>query len=99
MPGDQFQKPDVYGVGPRLPVAARQSSARAWHDRHLQPLVLRRSAGAARASRTVGAREAAEASQAQGAVGAALPGDERLRALPGRQWLRNPQILPAPVEG
>jgi polyphosphate kinase 2 (PPK2 family) len=77
----------------------QQRMPRPGRDRHLQPLALRGGARGPRASREPSAGEDALGRQGQERVAAALPGDQRLGALPGRQRHEDREALPQPLQG
>ena len=87
------------GARPRLPVALCPPAARAWRYRDLQPVPLRGGSGRARAPGEPRPAEAAEGVEGQGRVGAPLPGDQRLGALPDRQRIQGGEDVPEPVQG
>ncbi len=82
--GDRLQGALGGGTRPRLSVALRPPPARARRHRDLQPVALRGGPGGAGAPGESGSPAAARRSQGQGGLGAALPGDQRLGALPDR---------------
>ena len=83
------------GSEPRLPVALPAPAARARPHRDLQPVPLRGSPGRARAPGSARPRAAARRATGEPLLGAALPGDQRLGALPDRQRHPHRQGLPA----
>ena len=94
--GPQLQDPLVGGARPRLPLALPATPARARPHRHLQPLALRGGPRRARPPTDPAGPEAAAVVQAGRRLEAALPGDQRLGALPDRQRLPLREDLPEP---
>ena len=77
-----------------------RAAARARRHRDLQPVALRGGPRRPRAPRGPGPAAAARGRrQGKDALGAPLPGDQRLGALPDRQRVQGGQALPEPVEG
>ncbi len=83
----------------RLPVALCPPAARARTHRHLQPLVLRRGSRRPCPSPDPRPPEAARPLQAARHLGAPVPRDQRLGALPDRPGLPDRQAVPQPLEG
>ena len=77
-----FKQPSSRRTRPRLPVALRQAPSRTGPDRHLQPLVLRRGSGRARASGVPEAATASAAARQQGHLGRAFRRHRAFRGLP-----------------
>ena len=94
VPGLLLQGAVPGGAGPRLPVADGPLPSRAGPHRRLQPLALRGGPRGARAPGDPGAAEAARASGERPHLEGALRGHHGLRAPPGPQRHRHPQVLP-----
>ncbi len=94
-----FKGPSGEELDHDLPVAQLQGSAPPRAHRHLQPLVLRRGAGRAGASRIPGGPEAPAGAQGQEYLEASLRGDQQLREVPGQQRHHRLEVLPVRLEG
>ncbi len=97
LPGVLVQGAERRRARPRLPLALHEVPARARAHRHLQPQLLRGSAGREGAPRVPVLAEAAAAARRQGPLGEPLSGHPRVRALPVAQRRAHPQVLPARV--
>jgi len=90
----QLQDPVGRGARPRFPLALRSAPARAWADRHLQPLPLRGGPRRTGPPTAAGVPKASAGGERRGSLGTPLPRDQQLGALPRRQRLSTRQAVP-----